>query len=176
MQSDQARWVMEALSRYEAALLRFAATLVDRAQAADVVQETFLELCKADRKAVEGHLAAWLFTVCRHRALDLGKKTRRLRSLEDADVNEVPDSGPVKKLERREALSRVGVALEGLPERERQALLLKLEAGLSYKEIAEVMGLTIGNVGFILHTAIKRIQREVARDSEASVRAARRTS
>lgn len=176
MQDGKARWVMEALTRYEAALLRYAATLVDRAQAKDVVQETFLELCKAEREAVEGHLAAWLFTVCKHRAVDASRKAQRLRSLEDADVNEAPDSGPIKKLERRQALSRVGAALEALPEREREALLLKLDGGLSYKEIARIMGLSTSNVGFILHTAIKRIQREIARDSELPVRAAGRTS
>lgn len=176
MQSDQAKWVMDALSRYEAGLLRYAATLVDRAEAADVVQETFLELCRADRRAVDGHLAAWLFTVCKNRAHDVGRRARRLRSLEDGDVNEAPDSGPVKKLEQRETLSRVGAALEGLPEREREALRLKLDAGLSYKEIAEVMGLTPSNVGFILHSALKRIQREIARDSDLPLHAARRTS
>ncbi len=77
-------------------------------------------------------------------------------------MNEAPDSGPVKKLEQRETLSRVGAALEGLPEREREALRLKLDAGLSYKEIAEVMGLAPSNVGFILHSALKRIQRGIA--------------
>ncbi len=176
MQDGAAHWVMEALSRYEAALLRYATTLVGRSLAADVVQDTFLELCRAKREQVEGHLAAWLFTVCKHRALDVGKRERRLRSLEEANVDEIPDSGPVSKLERREAASRVGAALAGLPEREREALMLKLDGGLSYKEIAEVMGLTPSNVGFILHGALKRLQREIVGEASTPVRAAGRTS
>ena len=44
MQDEAARWVMDALTRYEAALLRYATTLVGESQAADVVQDTFLEL------------------------------------------------------------------------------------------------------------------------------------
>ncbi len=122
MQDEAARWVMDALTRYEAALLRYATTLVGESQAADVVQDTFLELCRANRESVEGHLAAWLFTVCKHRAFDLSRKARRLHSLEEADVNEAPDSGPVSKLERKEAMTRIGAALESLPERERDLL------------------------------------------------------
>jgi len=176
MQEADARWVLEALSRYEAALLRYATSLVGRSLAADVVQDTFLELCRAKREEVQGHVAAWLFRVCKHRALDLGRKQRRLRSLEEADVEEAPDSGPVNKLERKEAATRVGAALARLPEREREALTLKLDAGLSYKEIAEVMGLTPSNVGFILHTAVKRVQRELGGEVKPTARVAGRTS
>jgi RNA polymerase sigma-70 factor (ECF subfamily) len=176
MQDEAARWVMDALTRYEAALLRYATTLVGESQAADVVQDTFLELCRANRESVEGHLAAWLFTVCKHRAFDLSRKARRLHSLEEADVNEAPDSGPVSKLERKEAMTRIGAALESLPEREREALVLKLDAGLSYREIAEVMGLTTSNVGFILHTAVTRMKREIAAESGLPARTLGRTS
>ena len=176
MQDGKARWVMEALAQHEAALLRYATTLVGSSLASDVVQDTFLKLCSAEREEVEGHLAAWLFTVFKHRALDIGRKERRLRSLEESNVDEAPDSGPVSKLERRETASRMSTALAALPEREREALLLKLDAGLSYKEIAEVMGLSVSNVGFILHTAVKSMQRELARESGLPVRAAGRSS
>lgn len=176
MQDGAGQWVLAALSRHEAALLRYATKLVGSSLAADVVQDTFLALCKAKREEVEGHVAAWLFKVCKHRALDLGRKERRLRSLEEANVEEAPDSGPVNKLERKEAATRVAAALATLPEREREALMLKLDAGLSYKEIAEVMGLSPSNVGFILHNAVKSVQRELSSASVRPARVAGRTS
>ena len=177
MQHDgHARWVMDALVRHEASLLRYAASLVGSSLAADVVQDTFLRLCSAKQAEVEGHLAAWLYTVCKHRAIELGRKERRLQSLEESNVDESPDSGPVNKLERKESLTRVGEALAGLPEREREAVLLKLDAGLSYKEIAEVMGLSVSNVGFILHTAIKSIREEIQRAPALAANASGRTS
>ena len=98
----RARWVMEALGRHEASLLRYAASLVGSERAADVVQDTFLRLCSTAQQDVEGHLAAWLFTVCKHRAIELGRKERRLQSLEESNVDQSPDSGPVSKLERKE--------------------------------------------------------------------------
>ena len=71
---------------------------------------------------------------------------------------ESPDSGPVAKLERAENLSRVSAAMAALPSKQREVLRLKVEAGLSYKDIAEVLDLTVSNVGFILHTAIARVR------------------
>ena len=68
-------WVQAALRRHEAPLILYAAKIcgsTDRAR--DAVQDTFLELCAADRRALEPHLAQWLFTVCRNKALDLRRK------------------------------------------------------------------------------------------------------
>jgi RNA polymerase sigma factor (sigma-70 family) len=158
-------WVLAALERFELPLLRFAATIAGRAQAADVVQDTFLKLCAENRSKVEGHLAAWLFTVCKHRAIELRRSERRLSSMEDVDVQPNPDSGPALELERKQSISRIDAAIEALAEREREALLLKLDAGLSYKQIAEVMNLSVSNVGFILHTAIAKLRAELGRTS-----------
>ena len=48
-----------------------------------------------------------------------------------------------------------------LPDRQQEVLRLKFNAGLSYKEIAEVTGLTSTNVGFILHTAISKLRQRL---------------
>ncbi len=70
-------WVLSALERHEASLLRFAATIVGPDDARDVIQDTFLELCRAKQGDVEGHLVPWLFTVCRNKALTLRRGTKR---------------------------------------------------------------------------------------------------
>ncbi len=157
-------FVRDALERYREPLLRFAASLVGATQAPDVVQDTFLALCKASQAEVEGHLAPWLFRVCRNRALDLiREQERELPTLEDAKM-ESPESGPSSAIERKQELSRMQEIVERLPKKQRQALLLKFSGGLSYKEIAEVMELTVTNVGFILHTAIKTVREELTSD------------
>lgn len=159
-------WVLGALRRHEGPLLRYAASLVGESRAQDVVQDAFLRLCAQPAASVQGHLAAWLFTVCRNRALELRRADRRLDLLEEEELLESPDSGPVAKLERAESLSRVSAAVAALPSRQREALQLKLEAGLSYKDIAEVMNLTVSNVGFILHTAIARLREHLAEQDQ----------
>lgn len=156
--ADDAQWVLAALYRYETPLLRFAASIAGRAHAADVVQETFLRLCNEPREKVEGHLAAWLFTVCKNRAIELRRSDRRMSSMEEVDVEPSPDSGPMHKLERKQAATQVERAVATLSDKHRQVLLLKIDGGLSYKEIAEVMNLSVSNVGFILHSAISEIR------------------
>ena len=59
---------------------------------------------------------------------------------------------------KREAASGVMGALQNLPERQQEILRLKFQSGLSYQEIARVMDLSVGNVGFIIHTALKTLR------------------
>lgn len=165
------RLVRDALARYRESLLRFAASLVGPSHAPDVVQDTFLALCKASRQEVEAHLAPWLFRVCKNRAIDLRREQARLHSISQDEAS--PESGPSSSVERRQSLSRVQSIVSELPEHQRQALLLKFSGELSYKEIAEVMELSVGNVGFILHTAIQKVRERLALESDpADVRSA----
>jgi RNA polymerase sigma-70 factor (ECF subfamily) len=166
-----ARFVRDALARYREPLLRFASSLVGANQAPDVVQDTLLALCKASRQEVEAHLGPWLFRVCRNRAIDLRREQARVDSISEDEVS--PESGPSSSVERRQSLSRVQSIVEKLPVHQRQALLLKFSGGLSYKEIAEVMELSVSNVGFILHTAIQKVRERLALETEpADVRSA----
>ena len=165
----RSNWVMRALAEHEAPLMRYAASIVGPARAPDVVQDTFLKLCAESPEAVEDHLAAWLFRVCRNRAIELVRAERRLSPLEDAGMEQSGESGPVSALERKEALTRVGAALSTLSEREREILSLKVDGGLRYKEIAEVMKLSVSNVGFILHGAITKLRKELVRKEVSPV-------
>jgi RNA polymerase sigma-70 factor (ECF subfamily) len=165
-------WLEGVLSRYEQPLLRYAASLVGASIAADVVQETFLALCREPRTKVEGHVSAWLFTVCRNRALDLLRQRKRDAELMEDDMKS-PESGPSSKLERDETLSRLMTVVDELPERQREVLRLKFAAGLRYKEIAEVTDLSISNVGVILHNAIKTVREKLAAQDALELRRAR---
>ena len=70
----------------------------------DVVQETFLRLCHAERGMIDGHIGPWLFRVCRQRALDLVRKEQRMPMIATADVNacESRDCNPREQIERHE--------------------------------------------------------------------------
>lgn len=61
--ATKSTWIVTALDRYESHLVRYAAWIVgDIDRAREVVQETFLRLCKQNQARVDGHLAQWLFT------------------------------------------------------------------------------------------------------------------
>lgn len=164
-------WVLLALQRYEQPLLRYASAIVGSAGATDVVQDTFMRLCKQDREAVEPKLAAWLFTVCRNRALEVRRDKTRLQPVAEVDDFMQSDSpGPGEALERKEAMRRALDALDTLPERQREAVLLKFSGDLSYQEIAEVLGTSVSNVGFMLHTALRALREQMAKADRAPER------
>lgn len=158
-------WILSALRRYERRLCLYAARLTgDPERARDVVQETFLRLCTERRERVEGHVAEWLFTVCRNRALDLrAKETGMQRILEDG-VAERPelDGDPARTLETREERGRVRRFLDALPDAQREVLLLKFQQGLSYREIGRVTGHSVSNVGFLIHRGMRALRERLA--------------
>jgi RNA polymerase sigma factor (sigma-70 family) len=51
--------------------------------------------------------------------------------------------------------------LDSLPKNQREVVYLKFQCDLSYKEISEVTRLTVSNVGFLIHTALKNIRKQV---------------
>ena len=65
---------------------------------------------------------------------------------------------PAERADLTERVDQVYVALNRLSENQREVIVLKFEQGLSYEEISEVTGLSSGNVGFLLHTGLKRLR------------------
>jgi RNA polymerase sigma-70 factor (ECF subfamily) len=156
-------WIVGALERYEKRLLRYAAWLLDDAdKARDVVQEAFLRLCREDKETVAARLPQWLFTVCRNLAFDLYQKNARTESLDDTqilDAREVAEA--IEALEQRELVDRILRITESLPRNQREVIYLRFQCGFSYKEISQLTRLTMGNVGFLIHSALDRIRRQV---------------
>ncbi|MGB2985653.1 MAG: sigma-70 family RNA polymerase sigma factor [Phycisphaerae bacterium] len=149
------------LDHYERPLTRYAARITGNIELArDVVQETFLRLCSEDPAEVDGHLAQWLYTVCRSRALDVRRKESRMHGLAKAvtNVSGDPEDDPARIVEGQERTGRVLQVLALLPGNQQEVIRLRFQSDLSYKEIASVMSLSVSNVGYLIHTAIKSIR------------------
>src|SRR5690606_6003812 len=88
------RWLAESFDRYERPLLAYACRMLgaDFSAAQDVVQETFMRLCREDPDKIGGRLAAWLFTVCRSRVIDMKRHRGVLPTSEHAAA--VADDSP----------------------------------------------------------------------------------
>ncbi|MCX8109354.1 MAG: sigma-70 family RNA polymerase sigma factor, partial [Verrucomicrobiae bacterium] len=78
---------------------------------------------------------------------------------EPVDAEHSPD----EELARIEGIGFVRLGLEGLDARSRELIMLKFYEGLSYKEISERTGLTVGHVGYLLHHALKLLATELAK-------------
>lgn len=160
-ETSRAERVEALLNENERSLVAYAARLLgkDVERARDVVQETFLRLCRTED--LEGKGREWLFTVTRNLCVDVRRKESRMTSLETGEgasgAMSAADPVPTgqEALENNEAL---GTAINRLPERQQEALRLKFDGGLSYAEIARVMGTNAGTVGWLLHTAIQGLR------------------
>jgi RNA polymerase sigma-70 factor (ECF subfamily) len=150
------------VSRFEGKLILYAQRLLagDLAGARDVVQETFLRLCRTPWTEIAGHEAAWLYTVCRRLALDIRRKEKRMTLMteESADRLAANDVDPAEQLEQSDSAQHIMRMLERLPENQKEAIVLKFGHGLSYNQIAEVTGHSVSNVGFLIHAGLKAIR------------------
>jgi len=167
---SQARAAMieTVISEHETALLRCAARLVnDAAAAEDVVQNVFTKLFQKWPPGMRPskQLRSWLFRAIHNEAVDYIRRESRLRLLHSKHAEEQPKSCPdgihcEPGHEERKAI--VLRHLHALLPRERQVLILRLQEGMSYREIGEVTGRSEGNVGNILHHAVRKMSGQLA--------------
>ena len=174
-EADKRReWVLLALDEYELPLLRYALRLLGGAEdlARDAVQHAFLKLCDdacspplcgANPSRSDGLLAAWLFRVCRNRALDHLRLAGRERPL--AEGNEVSEGGwlagrepdPACVAESDELAGCLRELVGQLPPAQREAIDLWCE-GFVYRQIAEIMDRQEGHIRVLVHRGLTRLR------------------
>lgn len=161
------------LARYERPLVRYVQSITgDLESARDVVQETFIKLARGEMKGDDDpadrprHQEAWLFTVARHRALDHHRKFSRIIPMPLPEDRPCGAPGPAAVLEQHESAESLFRLLDALSENQREVIRLKFQNDLSYREIADITQLSVTNVGFLLHTGLKKL-RELLREQSA---------
>ena len=151
------------LTRYQGSLMRFTGRLLgDRDAAQDVVQETFLEVARRPRRLLGvDNCHNWLLRVARNLGVTrLRREVRARRHVEvlrDRGAGVAAETGGSAALEADELKARVRAEIDRLNPRHSEILLLKIQEDKSYKEIAQITGLTVTNVGYLLHHAMKEL-------------------
>lgn len=159
--AQQRQTLVDRALEIEPRLTRYAARLLGNADAAaDVVQEAMLRLLRCAEPPPEPRLAEWLFTVARNAALDVLRKEGRMKPLSDEHAERVASTGPSPQAaaELAEDAGRLVRLMRLLPRGQQDVLRLRFQEQFSYKQIAGITGLTVTNVGFMIHTAIKTLR------------------
>ena len=138
--------------------------------ALDLSQEAFARAFRA-RASIdpERPFYAWLYQIVRRLCFNFLRDRRtRLRRMGEATAYLIDQAGvgavrndPARNAERAELRARVSAAMERLPEREREVLVLKEFEDLRYREIAELLGIPIGTVMSRLYTARRNLALEL---------------
>ena len=149
---------------YHQRVVRYCVTcLGSREEAEDAAQSTFLHALRALERGVEPQAeAAWLFAIARNVCLARQRargRRRELEALQDPVLLQDVSAAP----ERSDGLSGIEEALASLPENQRRAVLLRDWQGLSYREIADDLGLS----GAAVETLIFRARRSLAKQLDA---------
>lgn len=163
---DAPRRISAAALGHEVRLLRYARGIVrDDDRAREIVQETFLRLCREDAAAMNGKLTPWLFTVTRNLALDELRRRKPNVSLDSFDGSggqagsaSAGERDPSASLETADESARVLAMVDSLPEPQRNVLHLRFAGELSYREIAEITEQSVSHVGVLIHNAIKTLR------------------
>ncbi|HEX7448547.1 MAG TPA: RNA polymerase sigma factor [Pirellulales bacterium] len=170
MESKRERWmddtvsrqasVLAALEQYEGRLLVYARRLTgDENLARDVVQHAFFQLCRQPPRELNGRLGSWLYTVCRHRAIDLKRGSCRLAPFDGSCGHDAPgrEIDPAELSETRDAGEQVRRAIATLPEKQQEAVNLWAE-GFAYRDISEITGASENYVRVLVHRAMQALR------------------
>jgi len=89
--------------------------------------------------------------------------------LSEAEAAAHPSASPWPGalLEQKETMGQVLRVLETLPKNQREVIYLKFQCELSYKEISEITKLSVSNIGFLIHTAIQSLRKQLLANPEA---------
>lgn len=151
------------VERHAPALARFAASLtsgIDRGQIDELVQDTFVRAFQsmADFRG-ESSLRTWLFTIERRLLLDRRRAERRRPDGDEIDEGDAAtEYTALDALVAGETEARIQRALERLSPLQRNVFMLRVTEGLSYKEIAGVVGTTEGAARVHYHNAMRAIK------------------
>jgi len=139
----------------------------NRATAEDAVQETLLAAYEGLGRYRPGtSLRAYLAAIAVKKAHTLLRSEIRRRTREEKSNAPAPAPSGEKLMDDVQAAARVHQALLAMPEKRRRAALLRLEAGLSYAEIAQATGSSQGSARVLVHQAVKELREKLGGDGD----------
>jgi len=158
--TEQDRQISEVIAEQRSRLRNFIRRRVpDPSDAEDIVQEVFYELVEANRLLMPiEHVTGWLFRVARNRITDLFRK-KKPETFSDAAVEDEtgellrvedllpsPDAGPEAVYFRSVLLDELELALDELPEEQREVFVAHEIEGRSFKELSAKSGVSVNTL------------------------------
>jgi len=160
MANEQDQRISEVVKQEQSRLRNFIRRRVpDPRDAEDILQDVFCKLVEANRLLMPiEHVTGWLFRVARHRITDLFRK-KKPESFSDAavadeddellrfeDLLPSPDAGPAALYARHVLLEELELAVDELPEEQREVFVAHELEGRSFKEIAAQTGVGVNTL------------------------------
>ena len=157
----QDKEIMDLILPFKDKLYRFAYRIVGNSfEAEDIVQEILIKVWKKKEQFQQiDNKEAWCMTMTRNLSIDK-KRARKMKTTSIEDFHHLRDStdNPAISMERKETVDHVRSVINSLPEKQASVIHLRDIEGLSYKEIATAMDLSLDQVKVVLHRARKALK------------------
>ncbi len=146
-------------------MLRYLRVAVGDSDTEDLASDVWLEVARGlgrfegDESAFRG----WVFTIVRRRVIDAGRRVQRRRTdpMSPEQIDRSCDGAP-DELEARLALDAALRCVARLPSDQAEVVALRVLAGLSAEQVAEIVGKRAGAVRVLQHRALQRLANELA--------------
>lgn len=140
-------------------LYRFVRRLVGERWADDLTQETFVRVYRTiGSYRPTGRFEAWMYTVANHACIDFLRRRRPEAALTEDELDASSPS-PLERIEEDERRRALLKAVERLPVDQKQVFLLREEAGMSFREIADVLGCPLNTALGRMHYAMEHLRK-----------------
>ena len=162
-QRGDERAATELVARHAQALARFAGSFGAADDVDDLVQDTFVRAFQSlDGFRGDSSFRTWLFTIERRLLLDRRRaETRRPSRVEVQEGDAATEYDALDSMVAGEAASRVQQAMKRLSPTQREVFTLRVAQGLSYREIAELVGTTEGAARVHYHNAMRAVKEHI---------------
>ncbi|HEY2851617.1 MAG TPA: sigma-70 family RNA polymerase sigma factor [Gemmatimonadaceae bacterium] len=159
-QRGDERAAAELVARHAQALARFAGSFGAADDVDDLVQDTFVRAFQSlDGFRGDSSFRTWLFTIERRLLLDRRRAEKRRPSpVEVQEGDAATEYDALDSMVAGEAAGRVQQAMKRLSPTQREVFALRVAQGLSYKEIAELVGTTEGAARVHYHNAMRAVK------------------
>lgn len=157
----------ELMKTHAPSLHRYAARLICDADAArDIVQQVFIRLSQLGETKRPAPAAAksWLYRSTHNLAVDKIRSDQRRKRLHEEHAHLQLLNKPHQDQHKLDHVLRL---VDRLDEKPKNVLILRLQEGMSYREIAETTGIKEGHVGYLLHHAIRQLTEWVREEEPA---------
>jgi RNA polymerase sigma-70 factor (family 1) len=131
----------------------------DLAQAEDITQETFLRLWREREKIDLNRVRSFLFTVANNLFLDSTRRQKVALKYQNQPTRDRDHESPEHVLEQKEFREQLETAINDLPETQREVFLLNRIEKMTYREIAEQLGVSVKAVEKRMGKALKRLRK-----------------
>jgi RNA polymerase sigma-70 factor, ECF subfamily len=148
------------VERHAPAVSRFVASMGERTDVEEVVQDTFVRAFGSiDRFREASALRTWLFSIARNLCRDRARSNRRAPTvIPIEETHALTSHDPLSAAVATETEARLHAAMERLTETQRAVFTLRVAEGLSYREIADVVETTEGAARVHYHNAVRMVK------------------